>query len=269
VNPRQFAVIGSSHLFGLIQRYVGAVDSGRYQFVWDTGVPAVEPLPLSTPGWQGHFVLYNTPAGGPPPQLKDGVLYLPPQLTGIFDHIPAEAELIFSLMRGQEFAVATLVDDPGQADFIGDDGGFEAGRRWQSREDALAWVREIAAPLLATHLALRQHRPRARLVHVAAPPPIEDEAHILANAEGFAPLFAQHGVKPFAMRQRVYRLMLEALGRELAAHGIASLSAPAGALTPAGGLKADFARGCLHGNQRYAELLAQQMAEVLAHVPPV
>ena len=266
---RHYAVIGSSHLFGLIQRYVGPVDSGRYDAVWRTGVPAVAPLPLDTPGWQGHFVLYNTPAGGPPPVLKDGVLYLSPQLSEVFSHIPAEAEVIFSLMRGHEFAIASLVDDPGHADFIGDDGGFEPGRPWQSRGDALAWVREIAAPLLGTHLALRQHRPAARLVHIAAPPPIEDEAHIRAHAEGFGPLFEQHGIKPFAMRQRIYQLMYSELGNELARHGVLSLPAPANALTPSGGLRADMARGCLHGNQGYAELLAAQITEALSHVPPL
>jgi len=260
---RRFAVIGSSHLFGLIQQYVGPVDSGVYQFVWDTGRPAVAELPLGAAGWRGDFVLYNTPAGGPPPLLKDSVLYIPPQLTEILSAIPADAEVIFSLMRGQEFAVSQLVDDPTHADFIDDEGGFEPGRRWMSRLDAQAWAAEVAQPLLTTHLALRQQFPRTRLVHIPAPPPIQDEAHIRANAEGFGPLFAQHGVKPFAMRLRFYRLMCAGLNRRLAAHGILSLGPPPGALTPAGGLKADFARGCLHGNQAYAELLAAQITEVL------
>jgi hypothetical protein len=262
---RRFAVIGSSHLFGLIQRHVGPVDSGAYQFVWDTGRPAVAELPLGAEGWRGDFVLYNTPAGGPPPLLQGQVLFIPPQLTAILAAIPAEAEVIFSLMRGQEFAVSQLVDDPTHADFIGDDGGFEAGRRWMSRADARAWVAEVARPLLTTHLALRQQFPRARLVHLQAPPPIEDEAHIRAHAEGFGPLFAQHGVKPFAMRLRFYRLMYEELNRQLAAHGILSLAPPPDSLTPAGGLKAAHARGCLHGNECYAQGLSTQIREVLAH----
>lgn len=268
-GPRRFAVIGSSHLFGLIQQYVGPVDSGAYQFVWDTGTPAVAELPLAIDGWRGDFVLYNTPAGGPPPVLKERVLYIPPQLTGILGAIPAEAELVFSLMRGQEFAVSQLVDDPAHADFIGDDGGFEPGRRWMSRADALAWLRDVAQPLFTTHLALRQQFPRARIVHLPAPPPIEDEAHIRANAEGFGPLFAAHGVKPFAMRLRAYRLMYAELNRQLAEHGMASLPPPPEALTPSGGLRADFARGCLHGNQRYAQGLAAQIREVLAHAAPL
>ncbi len=264
---RRFAVIGSSHLFGLIQHYVGPVDSGAYQFVWDTGRPAVAELPLGVEGWRGDFVLYNTPAGGPPPLLKDNVLYIPPQLTEILGAIPADAEVIFSLMRGQEFAISQLVDDPSHADFIGEDGGFEPGRRWMSRADALSWAADVARPLLTTHLALRQQFPRARLVHLPAPPPIEDEAHIRANAEGFGPLFAQHGVKPFAMRLRFYQLMVRELNRQLAAHGILSLAPPPESLTQAGGLKAEHARGCLHGNEWYAQGLAAQIQEVLAHAP--
>lgn len=272
-----FTVIGSSHLFGLLQHYVAPMESGRFQSVWDTGQPFVAELPLDVPGWRGDFVLYNTPVSGPVPVLKERVLYIPPQLTGVLGHILAGTDVVFSLMRGQEFAVAAMVDDPTHADFIGDEGGegggergsFEPGRRWMSRADALAWVREIAQPLLTTHLALRQQFPQARIVHLPAPPPIEGDAHILANAEGFGPLFAQFGIKPFAMRLRIYRLMYAELNRQLAQHGIASLPPPPGSLTPAGGLRADHARGCLHGNERYAQGLAAQIREVLAHVAPV
>lgn len=263
---RRFAVIGSSHLFGLIQHYIEPMENGRFLPVWEAGTPMTAELPLDTPGWRGDAVLYNTPVGGPPPLLQDGVLYIPPQLTAVLGHVPADAEVIFSVMRGQEFAVSQLVDDPTHADFIGDDGGFEAGRRWMSRADAQAWAREVARPLLTTHLALRQQFQRVRIVHVPAPPPIQDEGHIRANAEGFGPLFAQHGVKPFAMRLRFYRLMYAELNRQLAEHGIASLAPPPGSLTPDGGLKAGHALGCLHGNTLYAQGLATQIREVLAHV---
>ena len=87
------------------------------------------------------------------------MLYIPPQLTAILGAIPADMEVIFSVMRGQEFAISQLVDDPTHADFIGDDGGFEPGRRWMSRADAQVWAAEVAQPLLTTHLALRQHFP--------------------------------------------------------------------------------------------------------------
>lgn len=266
-GARRFAAIGSSHLFGLVDQYVGRIADDVFQQAWRSGVPLVAPLPLDAPPpWQGDYVLYNTAASGPAPLLQGQTLYIPDQLAAVFGHIPADAEVIFSQLRGQEFAIAAIVDDPAQADFIGDDGGFEAGRRWMSRADALAWVRDIAQPLLTTHLALRQHFPRARIVHLPAPPPVEDEAHILANAEGFGPLFAQHGVKPFAMRLRLYRLMYAELNRQLAAHGITSIEPPPDSLTPNGGLKAAHARGCLHGNERYAEGLAIQIREVLAHV---
>lgn len=264
-QARRFAAIGSSHLFGLLQRYVAPMESGRFQSVWDTGTPAVAELPLGVDGWRGDFVLYNTPVGGPPPLLQGEVLFIPPQLTAVLSTIPADVEVVFSLMRGQEFAVSQLVDDPTHADFIDDDGGFEPGRRWMSRADAQAWAAEVARPLLTTHLALRQQFRAARIVHIPAPPPIEDEAHIRANAEGFAPLFALHGIKPFAMRRRFYQLMYAGLNRQLAAHGILSLAPPPGSLTPAGGLKAEHARGCLHGNEWYAQGLAQQIQEVLAH----
>ncbi|WP_457442168.1 hypothetical protein [Roseateles sp. P5_E4] len=270
MTPRLFVAIGSSHLFGLIDRYIEPVSSAKYRSVWSTGVPFREPIELDAPpGWRGEHVLYNTPVAGPPPMLKEGVLYIPDVLTGVLGHIPQEAEVIFSLLRGQEFAIAALVDDPSHGDFLGDDGRMEPGRRWMSRTDALAWVRQIAEPLWTTHLALRQQFPRARIVHVPAPPPVESHEHIAANPEAFGQLFAVHGIKPFTMRQRIYRLMYGDLNQRLAQMGILSLAPPVGALTGNGGLKAEFARGCLHGNELYAELLAQQIREVLADVPPL
>jgi hypothetical protein len=261
---RRFTLIGSSHLFGLKDEFVGELPNNAVKIAWETGVPVTGEIDLGgLPAWQGQFVMFNTPAAGPPPQIKDGVLYVPPQLPEVLSHIAADTQVIFSLMRGQEFAIASLVDDPGHADFFGDDGGFEPGRAWISRADASDWLRGVAEPLLATHLTLRQQFPAARIVHVCPPPPIEDEAHIRANAEGFGALFAAHGVKPFAMRLRMYRLMYAELNAQLARHGVFSLSAPADALTPAGGLRAELARGCLHGNQAYAQLLAAQIREVL------
>lgn len=271
METKRFAVIGSSHLISLIKQYGGHLhDSEEYQPVWSAAnKPAVRELPLGIEGWKGNFILYNTMTSGPPPTLQGNTLFIPPQLTAVLDHIPKETQVVFSLMRGHEFAVNALVDNPSHADFMDEDGGFEQGRRWMSREDAQAWVHEIAHPLLTTNLALQLHLPQARIVHFAAPPPVEDEAHILSNPEGFGPLFERYGIKPFPMRLRLYRLMYAELERQLAQYGILSYPPPEDALTPAGGLKAEFAFGCLHGNPLYAQGLAAQIREVLTHVPPL
>ena len=120
-------------------------------------------------------------------------------------------------------------------------------------------VREIAAPLLGTHLAPRQHRPTARQMPITAPPPIEDEAHIRAHEEGFGPLFEQHDIQPFPMRQRKYQLMYSELRNELARHGVLGLPEPANAVKSPGWLRANMARGCPQGNQGYALLIAAQI----------
>lgn len=259
-----FSLIGSSHLFGMIDQYVGKLPDNGFQRAWDTGVPATGALELGgPPDWRGEFVLFNTAAAGPPPELHDGVLYLPEQLSRVLASVSPESRCVFSLMRGHEYAIASLVDDPAHADFSDDSGASLAGRRWMSRDDALAWVRGIAAPLFTTVLALRQHFPRAHIVQVPPPPPIESETHILSNPESFGELFRAHGVKPFAMRLRLYRLMMSDLAARLQAYGIASLAPPADALTAGGGLRADFARGCLHGNHEYARLLGEQVKSYL------
>lgn len=265
---KRFAAIGSSHLFGVIHHHVGPMQPGQYQSAWDTGIPCTGPLDLGDlPGWSGCFVLYNTPAAGAPPYVQGQVLFMPPELTQVLASIPADTDCIFSLMRGQEFAMSGLVDDPTHPDFNDAESLCEPARQWISIEDATRWVRQIASPLLGTHLALKQHFPRARIVHVPAPPPIESQEHIAANAEGFGPLFARHGIKPFAMRKRLYRLMYDTLNRDLAAYGIESLPIPAEALTARGGLRADWARGCLHGNGRYGAALGTLMKRSLQHAP--
>lgn len=265
---KRFAVIGSSHLYGIIHHYVGPLRDLRekYSVAWETGVPATGPLDFGQhAGWSGLFVAYNTPAAGTPPFLKDKVLYMPPELTKVLASIPSDIDCIFSLMRGHEFALSGLVDDPSHADFNDGESLCEPGRQWVSREDATAWVRQIAAPLFGTNLALKQHFPNARIVHVPAPPPIESQAHIEANVESFGPLFERHGIKPYPVRKRLYKLMYETLNRDLAQYGIESLPVPDEALTPNGGLRADWARGCLHGNEHYGAALGQQMTRSLPH----
>jgi len=263
-STSRFSLIGSSHLFGVIDQYVGKLPDNGFQRAWDTGVPATGALDLGgPPGWQGEFVLFNTPAAGPPPEVRDGMLYLPEQLGRVLGSVSADSRCIFSLMRGHEYAVASLVDDPAHADFSDAHGPSLVGRRWMSRADALAWVREFADPIVATVVALRQHFPRSHIVQVPPPPPIESEAHILAHPESFGALFAAYGIKPFEMRLRLYRLMTADLAARLQPYGIASLPPPPGALTPAGGLHEDFARGCLHGNHEYARLLGEQVKAYL------
>lgn len=267
--PR-YTLIGSSHLFGIMDRFVGALPDNGFQRAWATGIPATGLVDLGgCSGWQGEYVLFNTPAAGPPPVFDGKLLHLPEQLGRVLGFASPDTRVIFSLMRGHEYAIASLVDDPAHGDFNDASSACLPGRPWMSLEDATHWVRDFSAPLFATLLALRQHFPKARVVHLVPPPPIESEEHILSNPESFGPLFAQFGIKPFEARLRIYRLMLSDMATRLQAYGVESLLPPSGALTPAGGLHADFARGCLHGNQRYAELLAEQIREVLAHVTPL
>ncbi|MFG6489452.1 hypothetical protein ACG04R_22430 [Roseateles sp. BYS78W] len=266
----RYSLIGSSHLFGITDRFVRELPANAVHRAWATGVPVTGPLDLGGPsGWQGEYVLFNTPAAGPPPEFDGKVLYLPDELGRVLSHVSADTEVVFSLMRGHEYAIVSLVDDPAHGDFNDAVSHCLPGRPWMSLADATAWVREFSAPLFATLLALRRQFPRARVVHLPPPPPIESEEHILAHPEAFGPLFAQHGIKPFAARARLYRLMLSDMAERLRAYGVDSLPPPPGSLTPAGGLKAEHARGCLHGNQAYAEGLATQIREVLAHVASV
>lgn len=271
MSRRKFSIIGSSHIISLLKIY-GAYndDDAVYKNVWNQNKSVVvQNLPISPKKWDGYGILYNTMIAADAPILREGTLYIQPELTEVFKNIPEDSEIIFSLLRGQEYAISALVDNPSHADFIGGDGSFEEGRQWMSRDDAKIWVGGIAESILTTNLALKLQFPNAKIIHFQAPPPIEDEEYIYKNPEGFGELFKKYGVKPFSMRLNIYNLMYQELEKKLEKYGIVNIPAPSIALTPSGGMKADFASGCLHGNEQYAKGLVLQIQQVLNHVSSI
>jgi hypothetical protein len=189
------------------------------------------------------------------PSYSDGSLTYSPALGNFLDLVGSGASTIFVMLRGNEFGIVSLVESKPGWDFSY--GGREAvkGRQFVQLSDVTAYLDGVTNPLLASCVLIKHRFPGAAVVHVAAPPPVESESHILANPEIFGPLFEAHGVRPFAMRKKLYDAMYDGLAAKLQHFGIRSFMAPSECLTQAGGLKEEFAHGCLHGNDAYGRSL--------------
>lgn len=189
------------------------------------------------------------------PAFIDGELRDTAGIRAFVDLVDDDATDIVVMLRGNEFAMEALVDSDPRWDFPYRDFPALMGRQFVAKSDALAHFAGVTNALLASCLVYRKAFPQARIYHVPAPPPIESEAHILANPEIFGALFSRHGIRPFPLRKKIYDAMYDGLSGRLREHGVATIPTPPECLTAAGGLRAEHAHGCLHGNDRYGRAL--------------
>lgn len=107
-------------------------------------------------------------------------------------------------------------------------------------------------------------------IYVAPPPPpIPDEAHILANPGGFKDLAAERGVSPAPLRLKLWRLYCEILREQVEAAGGQMLELPAAAFDGDGYLKKDYWHwDPTHGNFAYGELIIRHILSALFSLTP-
>jgi hypothetical protein len=201
------------------------------------------------------------------PTFVNGSLLNSQNQMNIARKIDSDATTLVLMLRGNEFAFASLVDAPPRWDF-----SYGASEAWPERQyirtrDAVAYFEHMMNSLLATGVLFRQTFPSARIYHVAAPAPIESQEHILANPEVFASLFSEHGVRSFALRRKIYDVMYQPLAEKLAGLGIETIFTPNEALTESGGLRVEYAHGCLHGNAQYGRVLMAEFKRKGVYAP--
>ena len=100
------------------------------------------------------------------------------------------------------------------------------------------------------------------VIHLAPPPPKEDESHILRRFEtAFAEKgIAEFGVTPASVRLKLWQLQVRVLASLCAEWNIQLLPPPAGTQTPDGYLKPEFyANDATHANEAYGELVLRQL----------
>ena len=180
--------------------------------------------------------------------------------------ISKEARTVVLMLRGNEFAYQSLVDSD-RWDFPYGVEGATKGRQFVNQKDALAYYAKIMNPTLATCLLYKHVLPASTVYYVPAPPPIEDSIHILENPESFGNLFRECGLKPFVLRKKIYDAMHIPLSEQLKQFGIETIFTPAKCVTANGGLRSEFACGCLHGNERYGVALLSALIERGVYAP--
>lgn len=102
---------------------------------------------------------------------------------------------------------------------------------------------------------------RQHTVHMAAPPPKEDDAHIMKRFETkFIEMgLAERGLSPKPLRRKLWNIQNEALRKILSEGEVDLLMPPAQTVTETGFLKPEFyANDATHANPAYGALLIEQ-----------
>ncbi len=105
-----------------------------------------------------------------------------------------------------------------------------------------------------------------RTLHLSAPPPKEDEVHILKRFEtDFVRLgLAEKGLSPAKLRQQIWELQNEVLAEILKEENITLLPPPVGTVTSGGFLKPEYyARDATHANEQYGAKILDQIQNLL------
>lgn len=175
-----------------------------------------------------------------------------------------KAEVVCLSIRGNFHSQFGLLENPekfrlGDA-VAGSVPSGESDRRFIPRDMLRAHFREqLEAHLTKWYEFLHSQFPGSRFVHVCAPPPIENEAHLCAHPGIFAPKM-HLGIAPRDLRLKIYELQTELYREQAARFGAVFLSPPAEALTADGFLDRTYWHlDPTHANAQYGELVLKQI----------
>jgi len=171
-----------------------------------------------------------------------------------------------SMMGGNQHNRIGLFESPEPFDFYLDaDDTVLPGRRIVRHAEMRANIMEMTSRSFerTTELAGFYKVPTA---HVASPPPVYDEAHLVETlAEKAAQLGLPLKFTPPSIRMKLYRLQNRILQEWCDQNGIDFLPAPADGQTADGFLAPQFRRNDpTHGNARYGKLVLAQIRRYAA-----
>lgn len=189
------------------------------------------------------------------PSFINGVLKYSDEMLAFVKEVSTDARVIFILLRGNEFAIESLVDRTVRWDFSYQNQLAESGRQFIRLQDVREHLESSTNSLLASCLLYRDIFPNATIYHVAAPPAVKSDSFILKKSGAFKSLLAEFGVRPFLQRKKIHDLMYSHLAQQLIPHNIKVIFAPPETLSESGGLRLEFSADSLHGNSAYGEAL--------------
>ena len=176
-------------------------------------------------------------------------------------------DLVISTIGGNQHAALSLIQHPQPFDTVGNNGELpepsESGAPEIVPRNALKAIFETS---FRTNdgkriLAIANAGPQ-RTVHLMAPPPKDDVAHILRKVEAdfAAKGIMEKGVSPAPMRLRIWNIQNEVRGAVLAEGGVDLLPPPDGTMDEAGFLKPEYyASDATHANEKYGMKIIQQV----------
>lgn len=262
---RKLWLVGNSQLItSIIAAYCSADEIAKCGDDWSNA--RITHGRLSSEGTTFQFLTCNMGVLGDPAFEEDKITYSD-NLKHFINATDTDAEAIFIMLRGNEFGIQSLADTIPRWDFSYRSQLATPGRQLIRQKDILTHFWGVTTPLLATCLLYRYAFPQARVFHVAAPPPIESEEHIVNNPEIFGTILKTYGIRPFALRRKIYAAMYEPLAETMTEHGIKTLFSPDECLTETGGLLEEYAHGCLHGNKKFGEALMKVFLKELKSAP--
>jgi hypothetical protein len=180
----------------------------------------------------------------------------------------SETDCVFSAVGGSQYALLSTVRHPLDYDFAGPAGDHATAVGEVSQVPFRAMehyfeqsLRDTIGPFFET----MRSATRARLFHLAPPPPKEDNAFISAHLESrfVAEGFDDRGPSRPELRLKCWRLQLERLQALCDNFGIDLIMPPSQAVTGEGYLDPFYyADDVTHANRRYGEQVLRQILQL-------
>jgi hypothetical protein len=180
----------------------------------------------------------------------------------------SERDFVFSAVGGNQYAVVSTVQGDVEYDFLTSptDEDFASDRAALMPLRALSGyleqgVRGTVGPVLTQ---IRKAT-RAKVYHLAPPPPKEDNAFIAANFES---RFAQEGIGEYgptrpSLRLKCWKIQLDCLERLCSELGIGLIPPPGKSVTAEGYLHPrSYAKDVTHANRRYGAQVLDQILKI-------
>jgi len=242
--PLRLLCLGQSH-FGCVSR---AADAG-HEALARAGVE-ITTLVMNQPQFDPHF----EPGAGLHPALRDEALRLSATADAVYLSIGGTAHCVFGLMEHEQPFDFVLEPEPTLPLLPGREavaGGLIRG--------ALE-----STSLFRHQRALRRFLPgvlRRPLALLESPPPLFDDARLLANLGGYRRLLTERGIAPAPVRRKLWRLHSFLVAEDCAAAGIEFVAAPSAAQDTQGYLapQALADDDPTHANTWYGRRLIEQM----------
>jgi hypothetical protein len=177
-------------------------------------------------------------------------------------------DCVFSAVGGNQYAIVSTVRTPLEYDFLTpshDQKGITKGAELVPFRALAGYIEKGVRGTVGPVLNQIRESTKARVFHIAPPPPKEDNGFIAKNFES---RFAGEGIEDFGptnplLRLKCWKVQLTCLAELCAELGIGLVAPPKPAVTAKGFLAPRcYANDVTHANRRYGEFVLKQMIEI-------